>query len=534
MSSTTTFASGSSAPRAAMSPWMVAPTVGLAAFMEVLDISIANVALQHIAGSLAASQDESTWVLTSYLVTNAIVLPLSGWLASTIGRKRYFVGCILGFSATSLLCGLAPSLAFLVIARGLQGITGGGLQPGAQAILADSFPPEKRGLAFAAYGMAVVFAPAIGPTLGGWLTDNFSWHWVFLINVPVGMVLTLLCSRVLVDPPQQVAERKARLKRGITVDYLGFSLLVLGMCALQVVLDKGQEDDWFASQFITSLAIVATVALTAFVVWELTRVDPIVDLRLLKTRNFAVGNLLMFMLGFILLGSTVLLPLFVQSLLGYTATDAGLVISPGGFGIMLLMPMVGALVSRVDPRWLIAIGLLITAAALYRMTAFDLDIDYGTIAWARVYQSAGLAFLFIPINTVAYLGLAPAQSNSASAIINMMRNIGGSFGIALVTTLLQRRQQYHQSVLIEHVTPWSSNYDVTIQTLQQAYSGANASAADALQQAQGMLYATVQKQAMLLSFIDCFWVLALLFAALIPLVFLMRRPRPGAPPPPAH
>ena len=534
MSSTLTRASGSSAPRAAMSPWLVAPTVGLAAFMEVLDISIANVALQHIAGSLAASQDESTWVLTSYLVTNAIVLPLSGWLSSTIGRKRYFIGCIAGFSVTSLLCGLAPSLAILIIARGLQGMTGGGLQPGAQAILADAFPPEKRGLAFAAYGMAVVFAPAIGPTLGGWITDNFSWHWVFLINVPIGMVLTVLCSRVLVDPPQQVAERKARLKRGINVDYLGFSLLVLGMCALQVVLDKGQEDDWFASNFITSLTVIAALALSAFVVWELRRDDPIVDLRLLKARNFAVGNLMMFMLGFILLGSTVLLPLFVQSLLGYTATDAGLVISPGGFAIMLLMPVVGALVSRVDSRWLIALGLLVTAAALYRMTAFDLDIDYGTVAWARVYQSAGLAFLFIPINTVAYLGLAPAQSNSASALINMMRNLGGSFGIALVTTLLQRRQQYHQSMLIEHVTPWSSNYDATIQAMQQAYSATHANAADALQQAQALLYATVQKHAMVLSFIDCFWVLALLFLALVPLVFLMRRPRAGAAAPPAH
>jgi DHA2 family multidrug resistance protein len=533
---TSTLAAGAGVgtPGPGPSPWLVAPTVGLAAFMEVLDISIANVALQHIAGGLAASQDESTWVLTSYLVTNAIVLPLSGWLSSTIGRKRYFIGCIVGFSVTSLFCGLAPSLGLLILARGLQGITGGGLQPGAQAILADAFPPEKRGLAFAAYGMAVVFAPAIGPTLGGWLTDNFSWHWVFLINVPVGVALTVLASRVLSDPPHQVAERRARLQRGISVDYLGFAFLVFGMCALQVVLDKGQEDDWFDSNFIVTLTAVATLSLVAFVVWELRRDDPIVDLRLLKTRNFAVGNLLMFMLGFVLLGSTVLLPLFVQSLLGYTATEAGLVISPGGFSIMLLMPVVGALVSRADPRPLIALGLVITAAALYRMTAFDLDIDYGTIAWARVYQSAGLAFLFIPINTVAYLGLSPAQSNSASAIINMMRNLGGSFGIALVTTLLQRRQQYHQARLIEHVTPWNSNYDAMIQAMQQTYQTATANAADALQQAQALLYATLQKQAMILAFIDSFWVLALLFLALVPLVFLMRKPTSGAAAPPAH
>ena len=527
-------ASASSA-RASVGPWVVAPPVGLAAFMEVLDISIANVALQHIAGSLSASQDESTWVLTSYLVTNAIVLPMSGWLASTIGRKRYFLGCIIGFSVTSLLCGLAPSLWLLIVARALQGITGGGLQPTAQAILADAFPPQKRGQAFAAYGIAVVFAPAIGPTLGGWITDNFDWRWVFLLNVPVGIFLTLLAMRVLSETPQQIAQRKARLKAGIRLDYIGFALLVIGMGALQIVLDKGQEDDWFASSFITVLAVIATVSLVAFIVWELMRDDPIVDLRLLASRNYGVGNLLMFMLGFILLGSTVLLPLFVQTMLGYTATDAGLVISPGGFAIMLLMPVVGNLVARVDPRWLIAFGLGFTAFALLHMTGFDLDVDYASVAWARAYQSVGLAFLFIPINTVAYIGLPPEKSNNASAIINMMRNIGGSFGIAISTTLLARRQQYHQSVLVEHVTPYSHPYDQTIQSMQQAFASSTGSAADALQKAQALLYMTVQKQAAMLSYIDSFWALGVLFLVLIPLVFLMKRPEPGsAPAPPAH
>jgi DHA2 family multidrug resistance protein len=516
---------------AAASPWIVAPTVGLAAFMEVLDISIANVALQHIAGSMAATPDESTWVLTSYLVTNAIVLPMSGWLASTIGRKRYFLGCILGFSATSLICGLAPSLFLLILARGLQGLTGGGLQPSSQAILADAFPPQKRGQAFAVYGIAVVFAPAIGPTLGGWITDNFTWRWVFLLNVPVGLLLSLLASRVLTDPPAQVAERQARRARGIGMDYIGFALLVVGMCALQIVLDKGQEDDWFASSFITALATTATLALAGFVFWELKRADPIVDLRLLASRNFGVGNLMMFMLGFVLLGSTVLLPLFVQTLLGYTATDAGLVLSPGGFAIMLLMPLVGALVARVDARWLIAFGLVVTSAALLRMTRFDLDVDYATVAWARVYQSLGLGFLFIPINTVAYLGLPPAKSNNASALINMMRNLGGSCGIAAATTLLERRQQYHQSMLAEHVNPWSRAYDGAIQSLQQAFSATAANAADALHQAQALLYSLLQRQAAMLSYIDAFWVMTLLFIALVPLVLLMRKPGagPGAP-----
>jgi len=518
-----------------INPWVVAPTVGLAAFMEVLDISIANVALQHIAGSLSASQDESTWVLTSYLVTNAIVLPMSGWLSSVIGRRRYFLGCIVGFSVTSLLCGLAPSLPLLILARALQGITGGGLQPNAQAILADAFPPHKRGQAFAMYGIAVVVAPAIGPTLGGWITDNYSWRWVFLLNVPVGVLLTLLASRVIHDSPAQVAARTARLREKLRFDYIGFALLVVGMCSLQIVLDKGQEDDWWSSRFILDLTIAATVSLIAFVVWELRRPDPIVDLRLLKHRNFAVGNLLMFMLGFILLGSTVLLPQFVQLVLGYTATDAGLVISPGGFAVMVMMPIVGNLVSRVDARWLIAFGLVATSLGLYAMTRFYLDVDYGTVAWARVYQSAGLGFLFIPINTIAYLGLAPGKNNDASAIINMMRNLGGSFGISLATTLIARRQQYHQSMLIEHVGPYSTQYGDTIQKLQQTFLTQSASAADALHLAQARLYAIVQQQAQVLSYIDGFWVMSMIFIALVPLVFLLRKPAPGGGgAPPAH
>jgi DHA2 family multidrug resistance protein len=519
---------------AAPNKWVVALTVGLAAFMEVLDISIANVALQHIAGDLAASQDESTWVLTSYLVTNAIVLPMSGWLSATIGRRKYFLGCILGFAGTSLLCGLAPSLPILILARGLQGATGGGLQPNAQAILADTFPPEKRGQAFAIYGLAVVFAPAIGPTLGGWITDNFSWRWVFLLNVPIGILLSLLATRVIVDPPEQIAARKKRGKNGINFDYVGFGLLVAGMGALQIVLDKGQEDDWWASTLITTCAIVAVVSIVAFVVWELLRDDPIADLRLLKNRNFAVGNVLMFMLGFILLSSTTLLPQFVQVMLGYIATDAGLVISPGGFAIMLCMPIVGMLVAKVDPRWLILFGLIVASLSLYSMTRFDLNVDYATIAWARVFQSIGLGFLFIPINTVAYYGLPREKNNNASAIVNMMRNLGGSFGIAIVTTMLARRQQFHQNVLVSHVTPFSSAYETTIQSMQQAYTTTTNNAADALLQAQAALYAIVQRQAAMLSYLDAFLMLSVVFGALVPFVFLLRRPAASAEAPPAH
>jgi DHA2 family multidrug resistance protein len=513
---------------------MIAPVVALAAFMEVLDISIANVALQHIAGSLAATLDEATWVLTSYLVANAIVLPMSGWLANAIGRRRYFLGCIVGFSVTSLMCGLAPSLPLLIVARALQGITGGGLQPNAQAILADAFPPHKRGQAFAIYGISVVFAPAIGPTLGGWITDNFSWRWVFLLNVPVGVLLSLLAARVIVDPPERVAALKTRFKGGLRFDTIGFSFLVVGMCALQVVLDKGQEDDWWSSAFITKLSVLAVVALAAFVVWELRNPHPIVDLRLLANRNFALGNILMFMLGFILLSSTVLLPLYVQSVLGYTATEAGKVISPGGFAVMLMMPIVGGLVGRVDARWLVAIGLVATSLALFNMTRFNTDIDYATVAWARIYQSVGLGMLFIPVNTIAFLGLPPAKNNDASALINMMRNLGGSFGIAIATTVLARRQQHHQNVLVGHVTPYTSQYDTTIQAMQQAFARNAASTVDSLHQAQAQLYAMVQRQALALSYIDAFWLLAFVFAAMLPLVLMLRKPDPGTGGPPAH
>jgi DHA2 family multidrug resistance protein len=504
------------------SPWVVALTVGFAAFMEVLDISIVNVSLQHVAGSMAATPDEATWILTSYLVTNAIVLPISGWLSQALGRKRYFLGCILGFSLTSLFCGLAPTLFLLILARGLQGIAGGGLQPMAQAFLADSFSRGKQGQAFAAYGLAVVFAPAIGPTVGGWITDNMTWRWVFLLNVPVGIVLSVLATRFLADPPGEAAARRARAARGIRLDYLGFGLLVLGMCALQIVLDKGQENDWFASSLITDLSVTAVLALGAFVLWEWRRSDPIVELRLLGNGAFAAGNLLMFMVGFALLGTTVLLPLFVQTLLGYTATDAGLVLSPGGFALMLMMPLVGALSGRIDARLLIAVGLIGTAAAMFHMSGFNADIDYATIAWARVYQSSGLALLFIPINTVAFQGLPLEKNANASAIINMTRNIGGSVGIAVMTTFLVRREQIHQAALVEHLTPYSVQSNAFIEKMQQIALAAHASAADALHQAQAQLYAVVQRQAAVLSYIDAFWLLGAVLLAMLPLVVVMR------------
>ncbi len=514
--------------------WIIAPLVALAAFMEVLDISIANVALQHIAGDLSAGQDESTWVLTSYLVTNAIILPASGWLSTVLGRKRFFIACIVGFSVSSLLCGMAPNLGGLILFRAIQGLTGGGLQPGAQAILNDEAPPEKRGMAFALYGMAVVFAPAIGPTLGGWITDNASWRWVFLINVPVGIILALAVQAIVQDPPELVAERKRRLAGGIRIDYIGFSLLALGLGALQVVLDRGQQDDWFSSGFILGLSVLSLLALVTFVVWEWGHDDPIVDLHLLASRNFAIANLLMVMLGFILLGSTVLIPELVQQLFGYTATDAGFVISPGGFAVMALMPIVGRLVGVADVRLMIAFGLGTSALALWHMGGLSLDADYATFAWARVYQAAGLAFLFIPINTVAFVGLPRTKTSSASALINLSRNIGGAFGISLVTTELARASQRHQTYLAGHVTATSPAYRQQVDALTNMFLDKGYTMAEALHHAQAVLYQTVLKQAQMLAFLDDFKLLAIVFAALIPFVFLLQKPKAGGPAAPAH
>ncbi|YCI06177.1 DHA2 family efflux MFS transporter permease subunit (plasmid) [Ensifer sp. D2-11] len=514
-------------------PFTLAIVVALAAFMEVLDLSIANVALQNIAGELGASADEATWILTSYLATNAIVLPMSGWLATVLGRKRYYVGCILGFGASSLLCGFAPTLAILVLSRALQGLIGGGLQPVSQAILADSFSPARRGMAFAFYGMAVVVAPAIGPTLGGWITDNFDWRWVFLINVPVSIALSLLISRSIKDPPHLVAERLRLSASGVRVDYVGFGLLALGFGSLQIVLDRGQQADWFASHFILAAALLSAVGLISFVLWELRAENPIVDLRLFANRNFAVSNALMFMLGFILLGTTAALPQFTQQLLGYTATGAGMVISPGGFALMLVMPLVGRMTGRVDARLMIAFGLAIAAWSLYRMSHFNLTVDYWSIAEARIVQAIGLGFLFIPITTLAYVGLPPEKSNSASALINVSRNIGGSVGISFLGTMLQRHEQAHHTVLVAHVTPGSPAYRQVLTGLQQHFMVAGSSEQQALHQAQAVIADKIAKQALTLSFLDNFLLLAMIFVALVPLVLLMR-PATSGPQAPVH
>jgi DHA2 family multidrug resistance protein len=523
MNSAALTADGAALPRPAVNPWIIALAVTLATFMEVLDTSIANVSLPHIAGSLSAGTDESTWVLTSYLVSNAIVLPLSGWISSIVGRKRFYMSCVAIFTVSSLLCGLAPNLGMLIFFRVLQGAGGGGLQPSEQAILADTFPPAKRGMAFAVYGIAVVMAPAIGPTLGGWITDNFTWRWIFLLNIPVGILSLMLTSRLIQDPPHMKRKKLSETK----IDYIGLGLVAVGLGTLQVVLDKGQREDWFESHLILILSVISAASLLFLIYWEWTREDPVIDLHLFTNRTFAAANLLMFMLGFALLASTVLLPLYMQTLLGYTAEQSGMALSPGGFLIMLLMPLVGFMLSRFDARKLMMFGLITLSFSLFHMTNFTLGVDFKTVVYARMVQAAGMAFLFVPINTAAYSFLPKEKNNAASGLMNLARNIGGSVGISVVTTMLDRRSQYHLSRMSSHLSAGSPQVQTMLQGTAHALQLRGYSASEAMHKAYALLQGTAFRQAGMLAYIDNFWLLGVAILAMVPMVFLMKRPRSG-------
>jgi MFS transporter, DHA2 family, multidrug resistance protein len=510
------------APRG-VSPWLIAPVVALAAFMEIMDISIANVALPHIAGSLSSSQNESTWVLTSYLVTNAIIMPITGWLANTFGRKRLFIVCITGFTVSSLLCGLAPNLASLIAMRALQGATGGGLQPVGQAILTDSFPPEKRGMASAFYGIAAVVAPIIGPTLGGWITDNYEWRWIFLINVPVGVALVLLVQSLIKE--RGAAARGPRR----SIDWAGFGFVALAMGCLQIVLDKGQDADWFGSGMITALVLASALGFVLLIWREFTAADPMVDLKLFRDPSFAVTFVMMLMLGFMLFGSTFLIPAFAQQLMGYRAVDAGLVLSPGGLITIVLMPFIGRAINKVDLRVLAGIGFVIGGVSLLMMTELYLGASFGTLMWLRLLQAASLPFLFLPINQMAFRDVPREKTNNASALINLARNFGGSIGIAFASTLLTRRAQFHQSRIVEQLQGLNPAYPDFTHQIGGAI-GASPDAATTL----ASIYQGAQQQAALLSYLDDFKVLGILFLALIPLLLLVKAGKGGGGPAPAH
>jgi MFS transporter, DHA2 family, multidrug resistance protein len=502
--------------------WLITIAVMAGTFMEIVDTTVVNVALPHIAGSLASSVDETTWILTAYLVSNAVVLPITGWLAALFGRKRFLMLCITLFTVSSMLCGMATNLGELIIFRVIQGVGGGALQPISQAILLETFPVEERGMAMALWGIGVIIAPIVGPVMGGWVTDNLTWRWAFYINLPIGIVSLLLTYLFVFDPAY------IRSQRAGSIDYWGLGLLVVGLGALQVVLDKGERDDWFSSAFITRLAIIAFVALAVLIYHELKTRHPVVDLRLFKERNYASGTTIMFFFGFVLYGSIMLLPLFLQTLLGYDATLAGWALAFGGIGSLMIMPVVGRLTQIMDSRKIVFVGLVINAYAVYLMSLYTTDINFTAAWWPRFIQGFGLGSTFVSLTTLTMSRISQEKMGNATGIFNLMRNLGGSFGIATATTLLSRRSQFHQSRLVEHLTPLSHPFNHWQQQLSQAVPSLgghwqwwNAP------QAMAQLYHQTLNQAKLLAFCDDYWFFTIVFLCLLPLVFLMRAlPKP--------
>jgi len=522
-------ASSATPAKPLINPWIIAAVVSIAAFMEVLDTSIANVALPYMAGGLSSSLTDASWVLTSYLVANAVVLPISGWLSIRFGRKRYYMASVVLFTVSSFLCGIASSLGMLVLFRIMQGAAGGGLQPVSQSILKDTFPPKQFGTAFAVYGMVVVLAPSMGPVIGGWITDTYSWRWIFYMNVPMGILSLLLVSRLVEDPAYLVDQIK-KARAHLSFDYIGISVLALCLGSLQVVLDKGQEDNWFNSPLIATLAVIFPVALVLFVVWELTRSKPVLDLRLFKNRNFAGSAAMMFVLGVQVYAVTVFVPQFVQEFLGYNAGLAGLTQMPQGLVLLIMFPIAGKLVGRISARWLIALGFLLSAIAAYRMTNIDLQIDFRTASMYKVWQAFGLALLFVPINTVSYVGLPEEKGGEVSGIINLLRNLGGSVGISLVETMIARRSQFHQDELVSHVTRARQSYRNATDTLSAQLSHSGLSQPQAARQTTLRIYNSVITQATVQSYLDVAWLLAVVALVMVPLALLLKKNDPKAAP----
>jgi MFS transporter, DHA2 family, multidrug resistance protein len=502
-------------------PWVITFTVTLATFMESLDSSIANVALPHIAGTVGASYNEATWVLTSYLVSNAIVLPISGWISNRVGRKRFYMTCVTLFTLSSFLCGLATSLPMLIFFRVLQGMGGGGLAPSERAILADTFPPEKRSMAFSLYGMAVVVAPAIGPTIGGWITDNYTWRWIFFLNIPVGIISLLLTSRIVEDPPYL---KKVKARTG-SVDGIGLGLLALSIGAVQIMLDKGQEDDWFSSRLIVTCALFAAVGLMVFFYRERNAKHPIIDLSLYRKRNFAMSQIVMMAIGAALYSTTVMIPQFLQEVLGYSATQAGMALSAGALVLIMLLPFVGFLSQKLDPRLMITMGFCLLTFGIWHIGDLNLGIAFGNAASWRVFMVLGIPFLFVPINVMSYVGVPQDKNNEVSGLTSFALNIGGSLGVSFISTMLLRRAQTHQQFLSAHVYSGSPRYLALQEGLAGALHSKGYSAADAARHATAQIYNMMLQQATVLAYVDTVHILVLMTACLIPIGYLMKKPR---------
>jgi len=510
-----------------VNPWLIAILVALASFMEVLDTTIANVALPYIAGGMGVSEDEASWVVTTYLVANAIILTASSYLARMLGRKTFFLICLGLFTLSSLLSGFAPNLNALLLFRIMQGVGGGGMVPVAQSILADLFPPAKRGQAFALFGVAVVVAPVVGPTLGGWLSDNVSWQWCFLINVPVGVIAMALISLVLREP--RTAHAESHSQQGNGFDVVGFILIATFLGALEVVLDRGLEDDWFGSPFIVTFAVISGLAFVLMIPWGLTRGNPIIDLRMVATRQFGACFLVMLTTGAILLATTQFLPQLVQQDFGYTATLAGLLLSPGGVVTMAMMFVVGRVAAKVQPKYLIVAGAVFIALSMYGMTNVYADLGFWFMARSRILLGVGLPLIFVPIMAASYDGIAQSKTDQASALINAARNTGSSIGVSIVSNVLTHRQQFHQSRLVESVLPSSVQYQDTLHRVTDYFVTQGSSFLQAQQQAIQWIGQQVQAQASFLAYMDAFWVLMLISLAAVPVAFTLRNVKLGGP-----
>ncbi len=507
-----------------MNRWIVAITVMLPTLIEIVDTSVVNVSLDHIRGSLSAGIDESTWTITSYLVSNAIVIPISGWLSRLFGRKRFLIFCISLFTFSSLMCGSAWNLQSLVFFRVLQGLGGGGLQPISQAILLETFPPYQHGMAMAIFGIGTMFGPIVGPLLGGWITDNWSWNWIFFINVPIGLISILMTLLFIKDPPYMQRQK-------MKIDYWGLMFLAIGLGCLQVVLDKGQREDWFSSGFITWMSYISVSSLMMFVVAEFFTKNPIINLRTFRNLSFSTGNIIMFFVFFNLFGSIVLLPIFLQTLMGYTSFLAGLALGPGGIATMIAMPIAGQLVNRINPKAILAFGIAVASYAIHMMGQFNLNVDFNTVFWPRVVLGVGMGFLFIPLTTTTMSKIRKEEMGNATGIFNLLRNLGASFGVAFSTTMLARRAQFHQIHLVEHLTPFDRNFQITLPNLFQYLQGKGFIPSLSGRGSLGVIYGEVTRQASMLSFNDVFGLLSTVMMLTLPLVLLMKRGKRGDPTP---